>query len=61
MGKTFLINFFDQSSEYKIIIGHGDDYTTDCLLDCPYFKENFKIIAIDLSKQQVLDSDAKAI
>ena len=27
----------------------GDDYTTDCLLDYPYFKENYKLIAIYLS------------
>ena len=24
----------------KIATGQGDDYTTDCLLDYPYFKEN---------------------
>ena len=41
--------------------GQGDDYTTGCLLDSNYFKENYKIIAIDLSKQQELDSDPKAI
>ena len=35
----------------KIAIGQGDDYTTGCLLDYSYFKENFKMIAIDLSKQ----------
>ena len=45
----------------KITIGQGDDYTTGCLLDCPYFKENYKLIAKDLSKQQVLDADPKAI
>ena len=33
----------------------GDDYTTGCLLDYLYFKDGYKIIAIDLSKQQVLD------
>ena len=45
----------------KIATGQGDDYTTGCLLDYPYFKENYKMIAIDLSKQQVLDADPKAI
>ena len=35
----------------KVATGEGDDYTTDCLLDYPYFKENCKMIAIDLSKQ----------
>ena len=39
----------------------GDDYTTDCLLDYTYFKNYYKMIAIDLSQQQVLDDDPKAI
>ena len=43
----------------KIASGQGDDYTTGCLLDYPYFKENYKMIAIRLSKQEVLDSDPK--
>ena len=43
----------------KITIGQGDDYTTGCLLDYTYFKKYYKIIAIDLSKQQVLDADPK--
>ena len=29
----------------------GDNCTTVWLLECPYFKENYKVIAIDLSKQ----------
>ena len=41
--------------------GQDNGYTTDCLLDYAYFKNNFKIIAIDLSKQQALDADLKAI
>ena len=45
----------------KIAAGQGDDYTTGCLLDYPYFKKYYKLIAIDLSKQQKLDADAKAI
>ena len=45
----------------KIATGQGDDYETGCLLDYPYFKENCKMIAIDLSKQQALDADPKAI
>ena len=45
----------------KIAIGHGDDYTTGCLLDYTYFKNYYKIIAVDLSKQQVLDADPRAI
>ena len=45
----------------KIAIGQGDDYTTDCLLDQVYFKNSYKMIATDLSKQQALDADPKAI
>ena len=43
----------------KIATGPRDDYTTGCLLDYPYFKDNYKIIAIDLSKQQALDADPR--
>ena len=45
----------------KIATGKGDDYTTGCLLDYPYFKENYKMIAIDLSRQNELDADPRAI
>ena len=45
----------------KIATGKGDDYTTGCLLDYPYFKEHYKMIAIDLNKQQALDADPRAI
>ena len=43
----------------KVITGQGDDYTTGCLLDYPYFKETSKLITIDLSKQQKLDANPK--
>ena len=58
-------NFFDQpikndlktyNNIRKIAMGQGDDYTTGCLLDYPYFKKYYKLIAIDLSKQQKLDA-----
>ena len=45
----------------KITSGQGDDYTADCLLDYVYLKNYYKMIAIDLSKQQALDVDQKAI
>ena len=45
----------------KIATDQRDDYATGCLLDYPYFKENYKLIAIDLSKQQALDADPKEI
>ena len=63
-------NFFDQPIKNdkityknirKIAIGQGDDYTTGCLLDSTYFKNYYKMIAIDLSKQQALDADPRAI
>ena len=45
----------------KIAMGKGDDYTTGCLLDYPFFKENQKMIAVDLSRQDELDADPRAI
>ena len=58
-------NFFDQPITYenirKIATGQGDDYTTGCLLDYPYFKDSYKMIAVDLSKQQALDAGSRAI
>ena len=63
-------NFFDQpinsqletyKNIRKIVTGKGDDYTTGCLLDYFYFKENYKMIAIDLSKQQAIDANPRAI
>ena len=56
-------NIFDQPMKNirKTATGQGDDCTTGCLLDYPYFKNNYKMIAVDLSKQQALDADPKAI
>ena len=63
-------NFFDEpinsttktcENSRNITIGQGDDYTTGCLLDYSYFKNHYKMIAIDLSKQQALDADPRAI
>ena len=45
----------------KIATGNGDDYTTCCFLDYSYFNENYKMIAIDLNKQQFLDTNPRAI
>ena len=45
----------------KISTGQGDDYTTGCLLDFAYFKNNWKLITADLSKQKVLEADSTAI
>ena len=63
-------NFFDQPIKNnkvtydnirKIATGQGDDYTTGCLLDYPYFTNSCKMIAVDLSKQQALDAYPRAI
>ena len=45
------INSDSKTSENirRIVTGKGDDYTTGCLLDYSYFKENYRMIAIDLS------------
>ena len=44
----------------KIAPGQGDDYKIVCLLDYPYFKDSYKIIVVDLSKQKALDADPRA-
>ena len=44
----------------KISTGQGDDYTTYCLLNYPYFKDSYKMIAVDLSKQNELDANPRA-
>ena len=63
-------NFFDQPIKNnkvtydnirKIATCYGDDYTTGRLLDYPYFTDTYKMIAVDLSKQQALDADPRAI
>ena len=38
-----------------------DYYTNSCLLDYNYFNKNDQMIAIDLSKSQAFEADAKAI
>ena len=45
----------------KIAIGQEDNYTTGCLLDYSYFADTYKVIAVDLSKQQAVDADIRAI
>ena len=39
----------------------GDDCTTKCLLDSAYFKDNYKLIVVYLSKQKALDADPREI
>ena len=45
----------------KNMASQRDFYTTGCILDYVYFKDYFKIIAIDLCKEQVVDAEQKAI
>ena len=45
----------------KIVTGQGDDYTTSSLLDYSYFNKYYKMIAIDLIRQQALDADPKVM
>ena len=52
--KNYLITY---ENIQKIATGQGNDYTTGCLLDYNYFKNYFKMVAIDLSKQQELEAD----
>ena len=63
-------NFFDQpvrnnlttyDSIRKIAANQGDDFTAGCFLNYNYFKDYYKMIAIDLSNQQALDDNPKAI
>ena len=63
-------NFFDQPIKNnkvtyenirKIATGQGDGYTTGCLLNYQYIKDYYKMITVDLSKQQALDADPRAI
>ena len=35
----------------KISSGQGNDYTTESLLDYTYFADQYRLIAVDLSKQ----------
>ena len=63
-------SFFDQlikddkityGNVRKIDTDQGDDYTTGCLLEYACFRNYYKMIAIDLSKQQALDVDPRVI
>ena len=63
-------NFLDQSVKNDVITyeniriiatGQGDYYTTGSLLGYTYFRDNYKMIAIYLNKQQALDADPRRI
>ena len=63
-------NFYDQPindqiRKYdeitKIATRQGVDYTAGCLTDYQYFKNHYKLIAVDLSKQKELDPNPRTI
>ena len=41
----------EEAYEKIMDMSYNNDYTTDNLLDFVYFKENYKLIAMDLSKE----------
>ena len=63
-----IIAFFDlpikteeETYEKMIDISRNNEYTTGNLLDYDYFKKHYKLIAIDLSKRQVLQENEDLI
>ena len=65
---TDKLAFFDlpiktEEEVYEMIIdiSRNNEYTTGNLLDYDYFKKHYKLIAIDLSKQQVLQENEDLI
>ena len=56
-GKSFFdlpVKNEEEAYEKIMDMSNNNDYTTGNLLDFAYFKENYKLIAIDLSKQTKL-------
>ena len=56
-GKSFFdlpVKNEEEAYEKIIDMSNNNDYTTGNLLDFAYFKENYRLIAIDLSKQTTL-------
>ena len=51
----------EKAYEKIIDISRNNEYTTGNLLDYDYFKRNYQLIAIDLSKQQVLQENEDLI
>ena len=51
----------EEAYEKIIYISRNNGYTTRNLLDYDYFKKHYKLIAIDLNKQQVLQENGDLI
>ena len=47
----------EKAYEKNIYISRNNEYTTGNLLDYDYFKKYYKLIAMDLSKQQILQEN----
>ena len=61
-GKSFFdlpVKNEEEAYEKIIDMSNNNDYTTGNLLDFAYFKENYRLIAIDLSKQTKLKDPQK--
>ena len=63
-------NFYDQpiysdtkrfEEIRKLTTGQGEDHTTGCLLDYDHIKNDYRLIAVDLSRKKELDADPKLI
>ena len=63
-------NFYDQPIDSnrkryeeirKLTTGQDEDYATGCLLDYDYMKNYYRLTAVGLSRQKVLDTDSKAV
>ena len=63
-------NFYDQPINdlikqddelRRVSTWQGDDYITGCFLDYAYFKDNYRLLAVDLSKKKALNSASRAI
>ena len=57
-------NISDDFKKYKelrkVMTGRGEDFTIGSLLDYDYWRNKYKLICCDLSKQKVLDTNPKA-
>ena len=65
-GKNFCDQTFDSDIKRyaeirKLTTGQHEDCTTGCLLDYDYIKNHYRLISVDLSRQNELDADGKAI
>ena len=64
MRETFDQHIKDDTKKHENIrknsTGQEDAYTTGCLLDYSYSKDNINVIAINISKQEAFDAVPKA-